>query len=417
MALTDRSIKNATKRDKPYKLTDAKGLYLEVRPTGTKLWRYRYRINEKENVFAMGEYCGPINDETAEQAEERRSARRFSLEEARQERIRARDLVKQGKHPAERRDALTARRKAEGANTFKAVAAEWFERNRSKWTSAYHENVRRLLEREVYPDIGDKPIRELRASDVRPILDRLVARGAKVTAVNVRQHCGAIFSYATITERADGDPTSALRRYIERPDVVHKKPLTKNDIPDLFRRIETAGYVATRIAINLLLYLFVRPGELRRAEWAEFDLERAEWVIPAEKMKKREQHVVPLSPQAVGLLRELHRTTGTRAHLFPNHRDPRRCMAPSSLNTALCRLGYDDFSAHGFRATAHTLLAEMGFDERIIEIQLAHKERDKTKASYNQYAYIKERRAMVEQYANLIDSLKTGKVVPIDRAA
>lgn len=417
MALTDTKIKLAKKADKPYKLTDAKGLYLEVRPSGAKLWRYRYRIDGKENVYAMGEYCSPTDRETPEQLAERLSAGRYSLEEARQERLRARDLVKQGTHPAQRRESLRARQKADSANTFEAVSREWLTKNSPNWTALHHDNIRSLLEREVFQDIGALAVRDIRASHVRVIMDRLIARGAVVTAINARQHCGAIFSYAIITERADGDPTIALRRYVERPNVVHKKPLTKDGIPEIQRRIEGAGFATTKIALKLLLYLFVRPGELRQGEWSEFDLDREEWVIPAEKMKKRERHVVPLPPQAVTVLRELQRLSGSRQHLFPNHRDPRKCMSKSTLNAALARLGYSDFTAHGFRATAHTLLAEMGYDERIIEIQLAHQERDKTKASYNQYAYIKERRAMMNAYASLIDSLSAGVVTPINAKA
>lgn len=417
MSLTDTKIKNAKKAEKPYKLTDAKGLYLEVRPSGSKLWRYRYRIDGKENVFAMGQYCSPVDREKPEDADERKSAGRYSLEEARQERLRARDLVKQGIHPAQRRDSLRARQKADSINTFEAVGREWLEKNRPSWTASHFDHVRSLLEREVFPDIGALPVRDIRASHVRAIMDRLITRKAVVTAINARQHCGAIFSYAIITERADGDPSIALRRYVDRPNVVHKKPLTKDGIPDLLRRIEGAGFVGTRIALNLLLYMFVRPGELRQGEWSEFDLERAEWVIPAEKMKKRVKHVVPLAPQVVALLLELQRTTGTRQYLFPNNRDPRKCMAKSTLNAALARLGYDDFTAHGFRATAHTLLAEMGFDERLIEIQLAHQERDKTKASYNQYAYITERRKMMEQYAAFLDTLAAGNVTPLNAKA
>jgi hypothetical protein len=230
MALTDTAIRKAKPKEKlgddgkplmqdgkpvllPRRLVDERGLYLEMRSTGAKLWWYRYRIDGKENVFAIGEYCAPRDAEIPKGSTRTPEARRFSLDEARQERIKARNLVRRGIHPAQHRDDLIAERKAEKANTFEAVAKEWLENNRHAWTAAVYEAIKNRLEREVFPDIGHKPIREVKNSDVRVILDRLAARGVRVTATNVRQHCGSIFRYAIDTDQATGDPTVGLKRH------------------------------------------------------------------------------------------------------------------------------------------------------------------------------------------------------------
>ena len=237
-----------------------------------------------------------------------------------------------------------------------------------------------------------------------------------MTAVNVKQSVSAIFAYAAQTGRVESDPTFAFRNYIERPDVQHKKALSKDGIADLVQKMESSGFVATRIALKILLYLFVRPGEIRKAEWKEFDLERGVWAIPAEKMKKREIHLVPLSIQALDLLRTLKAVTGNSRWLFPNQRRSTDCMSENALNAALRRLGYSgEFSAHGFRATASTELHELGYDTDIIEFQLAHADRDRTRASYNQAQFWDVRKKMMQQWAEMVDAWSCGgDVVPIN---
>lgn len=422
--LTDSQIRNTKPGSKPIKITDGGGLYLEVRPSGAKLWRYRYRIAGKENVFAAGEYFQAPSGETKKQAEARRTAGRLTLAEARIEREEWRGLVKQGIHPAHQRQAARLATHAENANTFEAVAREWIAKKESGWTPYYLRQVERFLAADVFPYIGNLPIRNVTAAHLLEILKRVEGRGAETVAVLLRQWASAIFRYAVATLRADSDPAAALKGAIHRPKVKHHRPLSRNQIADFLNALESyGGYRTTVIALRLMLLTFVRTVELRAAQWEEIDLDRAEWRIPAERMKKREPHLVPLSRQAVELLRELHTFTGGRAFLFPNYRNPKTCMTPTTLNRALERMGFNGkdsigFSAHGFRATASTILNETGFRPDVIERQLAHAERNKVRASYNQAEYLEERRAMMQQWADLIDEMvkSDSKVKPIKRA-
>jgi integrase len=274
----------------------------------------------------------------------------------------------------------------------------------------------------VFPEIGAEPIAQLAPSGtpkILALLDKILDGGHAVTAVNVRQSISGIFAYAAQTQRAVGDPTYPLRNYISKPDVKHKTPLTKDGIAELVKKIEASGFVVTRLALKLLLYLFVRPGEIRKAEWSEFDLERAVWTIPGQKMKKREKHLIPLPTQAVELLRTLKTVTGNSRWLFPNQRRPDDCMSENALNAALRRLAYNgDFSAHGFRATASTELHELGYRTDIIEFQLSHSDREETRASYNQAQYWGERQKMMQQWADMVDAWGRGdKNVHAIRAA
>ncbi len=403
--LTDTKIRNTKPTEKPVKLPDSNGLYLEVRPSGAKLWRYRYRIAGKENVFAIGEYPG------------------IGLADARATRADARELVKQGIHPAHNRHAAMAAQVAENANTFKAVALEWIDQRKVKWSPYYFRQVDRFLNADVFPYIGGLPIRSVTAAHLLEIIKRIEKRGAETVALMVRQWISAVFRYAVATLRADSDPASALKGAIHRPKVRHHKPLSRDQIAELTRALESyGGYRTTVIALKLMMLTFVRTVELRGARWEEFDLERKEWRIPAERMKMREPHLVPLSRQAVELLRELRTYTGGRDFLFPNYRNPRTCMTATTLNRALERMGFNGkdsigFSAHGFRATASTILNEVGFRPDVIERQLAHAERNRVRASYNQGEYLEERRAMMQAWANSLDALTSGaEILTIRRA-
>lgn len=413
MPLTDAKIRNTKPGDKPIKLTDGGGLYLEVRTTGAKLWRYRYRIAGKENVFAVGEY---FND---------KRGGHISLDDARGERDKARALIKQGIHPAHNRQAARLATNAENANTFEAVAREWIAKKKQGWTPYYLRQVERFHETDVFPYVGNLPIRNVTAAHLLEIVRRIEGRGAETVALLVRQWASAIFRYAVATLRADADPAAALKGAIHRPKVEHHKPLSRDQIADFVKALDSyGGYRTTVIALRLMLLTFVRTVELRGALWTEIDLDRAEWRIPAERMKMREPHIVPLSRQAVELLRELHTYTGGRGFMFPNYRNPKTCMTATTLNRALERMGFNGkdsigFSAHGFRATASTILNELNFRPDVIERQLAHAERNKVRASYNQAEYLEERRAMMQQWADLTDEMAKSetKVTPIKRAA
>lgn len=393
MSLTDAKIRNTKPGPRPIKLVDGGGLYLEVRPTGAKLWRFRYRIAGKENVFAIGDY--PT----------------IALAEVRAEHGKARALVKQGIHPSHNRQAERLSNHAANANTFEAVAKEWISKKSLGWTPYYLRQVERFLEADVFPYVGRLPIRSVTAAHLLDVIRRIEERGAATVALLVRQWSSAIFRYAVATLRADGDPAAALKGAIHRTKVEHHKPLSRSQIVDFTKALDKyGGYRTTVIALRLMLLTFVRTVELRKAEWSEFDLENAEWRIPAERMKMREPHIVPLSKQAVGLLAELRTYTGGRVALFPNYRMPNECMTATTLNRALERMGLNGkgsigFSAHGFRATASTILNEMGYRSDVIERQLAHAERDKVRASYNHAEYMEERKAMMQEWANFIDGL------------
>lgn len=416
--LTDAKIRNAKG---PAKLTDAGGLYLEVMPSGSKLWRYRYRIAKKENVFALGAYAKEPSGETGAERRARIEGGRLTLLEARTERDICRGLVKQGIHPSHNRQAKRLAQSSDNANTFKAVALEWIEQNKPNWSPYYLRQVERMLDADAYGYIGKLPMRSITAAHLLEIIKRAEKRGAPTVAINLRQWMSAIFRHAVTTLRADTDPAGALKGAVTRPKVEHRKPLTRKDMPDFIKALNSyGGYRLTVIAMRLLLLTFVRPGELRAAEWTEFDLDAAEWRIPAERMKMGELHIVPLSVQAATLLRELHTLTGGQALLFPNLRSPKKCMTATTLNRALERMGYTGkFSAHGFRATASTMLNEMGYRSDLIERQLAHAERNKVRASYNQAQYLPERKEMMQAWANLTDEMAKdeSKVTPINRAA
>jgi integrase len=333
----------------------------------------------------------------------------MGLAEARIKRAEARALVKQGIHPSHHRQAKRLATRTESANTFEAVAREWMEKKNERWTPYYSGQVERCLAADVFPAVGRLPIRSVTAAHLLDIVLRVEARGAETVALLVRQWCSAVFRYAVATLRAENDPAAALKGAIHTPKTKHHRPLARDEIAEFVCALDAyGGYRTTVIALRLMLLTFVRTKELREAQWPEFHLELGEWRIPAGRMKMREAHIVPLSKQVLVLLTELKTYTGSRDLLFPNYRDPRTCMTPTTLNRALERMGFNGkdsigFSAHGFRATASTILNEMGFRPEVIERQLAHKERNKVRASYNRAEYLQERRAMMQQWADAVD--------------
>lgn len=305
-------------------------------------------------------------------------------------------LVKQGIHPAHTRQTERLAQLAGAANTFEGIAREWIEKKKLGWSPNYTRQVESFLGDDVFKSVGHLPIRSVTAAHLLQILNRIEGRGAETVALLVRQWCSAIFRYAVATLRADSDPAAALKGAISRPKIAHSKPLTREQIRHFIQALDHYGaYRATVIALRLILLTFVRTVELRAAEWPEIDFDRAEWWIPASRMKMRETHTVPLSRQALRLLRELYTLTGGQRWLFPNYRQPTTCMTATTLNRALERMGLAGkdgigFAAHGFRATAPTLLNESGYRPDVIERQLAHRERNKVRASYNQAEYLEE---------------------------
>lgn len=408
--LTAVEIDRAKPSERPYKLGDGKGLWLEVRPTGAKFWRYRFRLpgEASEKLFTIGEYGNKVGQ--------------IGLSAAREARNAARALVKQGVNPTSHREQAVTVTMTEGKNTFRAVASEWLEENRPHWSAKYLTQAERALTLNTLPALGDRPIRSITSADVLEVLKPWKKKAAWGKQLQI--FMGGIFRFAISHRRAEADPTYAVRGSIKRPPVKHHKPLALAEIPGFLRALDNeTGGPQNSIALQLLLRLFVRPGELLAAKWVEFDLDGALWKISGERMKMGETHYVPLPHQAVSLLRELHNLTGWSEWLLPSYSDPLKHMSHPTLCRAIERVGYGDkFSPHGFRATASTALYEMGYRADLIEKQLAHKQRNQSRAAYDQAQFLQERTAMMQDYADVIDAqaekhAQASKVVPLRKAA
>ncbi|MHB1616396.1 MAG: tyrosine-type recombinase/integrase [Metallibacterium sp.] len=350
--LTPSAVANA----KPYKLTDEHGMYLLVQPTGARLFRFNYRRPGtcKRNTLALGMFPD------------------VSLRKARDRRDEARTLLADGIDPSTQRKAG----KAGSADTFEAIAREWYAKHKARWTPSYAEHLMRRLEANVFPYIGAQAISSVNAPDILAVLRRIEARGAVDLAHRQHQVCGQVFRYAVATGRATADPTPALRGAIPPAPKVHlasiKEPAR---VGELLRALHSySGGPVVSVALKLAPLVFTRPGELRHAEWAEIDFDKAEWRIPAHKMKMRAPHIVPLSTQAIAILRDLQPLTGRGKYVFPSPRGAARCMSENAITVALRALGYDGqtMTGHGFRSMASTLLNEQGWNRDAIERQLAH---------------------------------------------
>ena len=405
MKLTDTKIRTAKPRERPYKLFDGGGLYLLVSPqkdgSAGRYWRLKYRVHDKEKVLALGVYP------------------EIGLREAREARDDAKKLLVRGTDPSEKKRTS----KIIQADTFRLVAEEWLGLQAKKLADVTLEKGRWMLEAFVYPRLGDRLINEIKAPELLGALRVIEAKGRHETAMRTKQRCGQIFRYAIATGRAERDITADLRGALAPVPTKNRAAITDPvRVGELLRAIDGyAGEPATAAALKLAPLTFVRPGELRGAEWREFDLEGAEWRIPGERMKMGDAHIVPLSSQAVGILTGLQAITGNGRYLFPSLRSRERPMSENTLNAALRRLGYttDEMTAHGFRAMASTLLNEQGFPPDVIELQLAHVERNKVRAAYNRAQRLPERRKMMQAWADYLDGLKAGgaKVTPIRRKA
>ena len=379
--------------DGPQRLSDGRGLSLEVRSSGAMLWRYRYRIAGKENVFAIGSYA------------------EISLKEAREARDEARKLVKQGIHPAHQRKADRLKMVKENANTFESVAREWLESNRKHWTPRTYRQRKRLLERDVLPSIGALPMRQVTSADGYKILQRIEKRAPQM-AVIAKQSIGGISRLAIVTMRADTDIAYPLRNVVRTAPVQHKRPLRPNEIPKFFAALDQyAGYFPTKAAIRLLWFTLARPTEVTEASWDELDLDNAVWTIPAERMKMRRSHTFPLPTQAIALLETLQGISGSFQYLIPNRSDPRRHAAHTLLVKAFYGMGYSGkFSPHGIRVTGRTILGEQGYPRDVLERQLAHQDTKHIRA-YDQGDRLEARRVIMQQWADYLDGLCQGSNV------
>jgi integrase len=409
MALSDAKIRNAKPRAHRYRLTDTHGLALEISPSGNRLWRYRYRINGKENLFAAGEWCQAPIGETAEQAAERQQGGRMTLAEARHARVTWRGQVKTGHHPRLVRATARLLAAQSNATTFRAVAEEFKTQRGSTWSARHRQRFDQIMRDDIFPELGDLPIAAVTPAHVLAALRKIEARGVKTVAAAARSLTGQVFRYAVASHKATQDPTRALAGALAKHEIRNYPPLAREEIGPFVRAIEATGSnLQTKIAARLLLLTLVRTIELRGARWDEVSGDL--WRIDPERMKMRRPHIVPLSRQATELLKQLRPITGSGALLFPNVRNPGRPMGGSTLWMMFFNAGYGGvFSPHGFRSTASTLLREDGFDDRAIELSLAHVDRNKSRASYDHSTLIEPRRFMLQQWADLIDRLAIPK--------
>ncbi len=404
MALTDTKIRNAKPSDKPIKIFDGRGLYLLITPAGGKGWRFKYRFGGKEKLLSFGTYP------------------EISLSKAREKREAARTQVAEGIDPSEARKTKK-KTKVQNETTFKFVAQEWFGKFSVNWAPNHSIKIKNRLEKDVFPYIGDRPIADIKPPELLMVLRRIESRGALDTAHRARTNCSQIFRYAVATGRAERDPASDLRGALPPAKESHFSAITEPDkVAGLLRAIDDyQGSFVTKCALKLAPLLFVRPGELRQAEWAEIDVEAAEWNIPAEKMKTREPHIVPLARQSVEILKELNSLTGAGRYVFPSARTAKRPMSNNAVLAALRRMGFEknEMTGHGFRAMARTMLDEvLHMRVDLIEHQLAHNVRDPLGRSYNRTTHIEDRRKMMQTWADYLDGLKAGaKVIPIKRQA
>ena len=415
MALTDTAVRNAkpgTKPDKdeegksilvavdgPYKLFDERGLFLLVTPGGGKWWRLRYKFDGKEKLLSLGVYPD------------------VGLKDARTRRDDARKLLADGIDPGEHRKAVKATKVERAANSFEVVAREWYGKFSPNWAEHHGDRIIRRFERDIFPWIGGRPIAEIKAPELLAVVRRIESRGALETAHRALGNCGQVMRYAIATDRAERDIAADLRGAL--PPFKGENFAAVTDpakVAVLLRTLDGyQGTLAVACALRLAPLVFVRPGELRKAVWADIDLDAAEWRYHVTKTDS--EHIVPLATQAVGTLKELHALTGAGVYVFPGARTNGRPMSDNAILAAMRRLGIakDEMSGHGFRAMARTILDEvLGVRPDLIEHQLAHAVRDANGRAYNRTAHLPERKKMMQQWADYLDKLKAGaEVVPI----
>jgi integrase len=401
MPLTDTSIRNAKPGAKPIKLFDERGLFLLVTPNGGKWWRSRFMFDGKEKLLSLGVYPD------------------VSLKDARERRNEARKLVANGVNPSENRKIQKSARADLIANSFQVVAREWFAKYSATWAKNHGDRIIRRFERDIFPWIGARPIAEINAPELLAAVRRIENRGALETAHRALGNCGQVFRYAVATGRAQRDPSGDLRGALPPVKGTHFAATTEpKRVAEILRALDGyAGTLTVRCALRLAPLVFVRPGELRNAQWADIDFEAAEWRYLVTKTNT--PHIVPLARQAIEILRELQPLTGNSRFVFPSARSFIRPMSDNAILAAMRRLDIDkdEMSGHGFRAVARTILDEvLGVRPDFIEHQLAHAVRDPNGRAYNRTAHLPERRKMMQQWADYLDKLKTGaEIIPIHR--
>ena len=388
MKLNARQVDAAKPREKAYKLADGAGLYLEVVPSGSRYWRMKYRFNGKEKRMAFGVYPA------------------VSLAQARALRDDAKKKLAEGIDPSLAKKEEKLVRDVQLNNTFQAVALEWHGTKVSRWSEGYASDIIEAFNKDIFPYIGQQPVNEIKPLVLLNVLRRIESRGATEKAKKVRQRCSEVFRYAIVTGRAEYNPAADLTSAMSGHESKHYPFLTVEELPDFFKAL--AGYTGSPLVVlaaRLLILTGVRTGELRGAFWSEFDLEKAVWEIPAERMKMKRPHLVPLSTQALEIVQQLKVMSGQYPLVFPGRNDPRKTMSEASINQVFKRIGYTArVTGHGFRHTMSTILHEEGFNTAWIETQLAHVDKNAIRGTYNHALYLEGRREMMQWYADYINA-------------
>lgn len=403
MKLTDTGCKNAKGREKPYKLADGAGLYLLVKPNGAKYWRLKYRFHNKEKLYALGVYP------------------EVSLKAARDKKDTARKLLEKGLDPLLVKSDEKRLGKLHAGNTFEIIAREWHEHQKAKWTPTYAQELLHRLNEDIFPEIGHRPIANVTPPQILDAVRKIESRGAHEIARRALQTCGQIFRYAVATSRAESDPTRDLKGALKPFKKGHYASLDMKELPAFLKTLNSNDarlYPQTLRAVRLLMLTFVRTGELINATWDEFDFDTKEWHIPAERMKMRKPHIVPLSKQAIAILKEQKEQTGQWPWVFPNVVRPKKPMSNNTVLMALRRMGYQgQMTGHGFRALAMSTIKEkLGYRHEVVDRQLAHAQRNQVDAAYDRAQFLSERKNMMQHWADYLDALASaGKVVPFMR--
>jgi integrase len=395
MPLTNIKCNNAQPGAKPYRLSDSGGMYLEIMPNGSKYWRLKYRFNGKEKRLALGVYP------------------RVSLAEAREAREKARKLLSGGADPSEVKKDKKKQASLNAENTFEALAREWHEHNKLRWTDNHAKTTLHRLEMDIFPEIGKRPVRDITPPQILEALRKIESRGAYEIARRAMQVCSQIFRYAVATGRMESDPTRDLKGALKPFRKGHYTALDAKDLPEFLNalnRNEQRLYPQTIRAVKLLMLTFVRTGELIGAKWDEINWEAKEWHIPAERMKMRKPHIVPLSKQVIAILKEQKEMTGQWEWIFPNLVRPKGHMSNNTILMALRRMGYQDkTTGHGFRALAMSTIKEkLGYRHEVVDRQLAHAPRNKVDAAYDRAQFLPERKKMMQHWADYLDAVATG---------
>ncbi|HXX82883.1 MAG TPA: tyrosine-type recombinase/integrase [Casimicrobiaceae bacterium] len=395
MALTDTAVRNAKPKIRPYKLADGDGMYLLVQPSGAKYWRWKYRYAGREKLLALGVY--PIT----------------RLADARTARDAARRQLKDDIDPGAARKAKKAEARLRGKNTFEAIAREWHGKMVDVWSPSHAGAVMASLEENIFPDLGRQPIAEITAPELLVTLRKMERREALEQARKVKQRCGMIFRYAVASGLAERDPSQDLRGALKTRKASHYPAIPFAELPAFIDAIDQSGATQqTRLAIDALLYCFVRTNELRGARWDELDFKDAVWRIPAARMKMAEQHLVPLSRQTLAVFKQLRELNGRGPLVFPNQADHSKPMSENTVLYAIHDAGYKGrMCGHGFRHLASTTLNEAGFRSDVIERQLAHSDGNKVRAAYNHAQHLPERKRMMQAWADMVDAARDGATV------